>query len=97
MSSVASAALATVRRAGSSALSRGKEAKKNETRITLAMSPQSMDRLNQLLVRCEAGSKAEIIRNALRLYEAVIDETEKGNGFCVKTPEGDIIQYRMFM
>ena len=96
MSTVANTTLGRVS-AGSSALSRVEEAKRKETRITLTMSPQSMERLNQLLVRCEAGSKAEIIRNALRLYEAVIDETEKGNDFCVKTPEGDIVQYRMFM
>jgi len=32
----------------------------------------------------ESGSYAEVFRNALRLYEAVIQETESGNQILIK-------------
>ncbi|MBS0279393.1 MAG: ribbon-helix-helix protein, CopG family, partial [Proteobacteria bacterium] len=47
------------------------------TRVQLEMPPQAMDRLTRLKEKTEAASYAEVIRNALRLYEALVDEHEK--------------------
>ncbi len=42
------------------------------------MPPKSMDRLKRLREKTEASSYAEVIRDALRLYEFAINEAEAG-------------------
>ena len=60
------------------------------TRVQLEMPPQAMERLQRLKERTEAASYAEVIRNALRLYEAMVGEAEKGHEFAIKSPDGII-------
>lgn len=67
------------------------------TRVQLEMPPQAMERLQRLKDRTEAASYAEVIRNALRLFEAMVGEAEKGNEFAIKSPDGIIAPYRIFM
>ncbi len=47
-------------------------------RVQMEMPPRSMERLEALKIRTEATSYAEVVKNALRLYEAMIDEVEQG-------------------
>ena len=54
------------------------------TRVQLEMPPQAMERLQRLKERTEAASYAEVIRSALRLFEALVDEHEKGSEFALK-------------
>ncbi|HAC59196.1 MAG: hypothetical protein CMI62_12605 [Parvibaculum sp.] len=56
-----------------------------------------MERLQQLKEKTEAASYAEVIRNALRLYEALIQEAERGAEFQVKEPDGTSVPYRIFL
>jgi hypothetical protein len=67
------------------------------TRVQLEMPPQAMERLQRLKDRTEAASYAEVIRNALRLYEALVAEAEQGREFAIKTPDGVIAPYRVFV
>ena len=48
------------------------------------MPPKSVERLKRLQEITEASSYAEVVRNALRLYEALIAEVEDGNEIMVK-------------
>jgi hypothetical protein len=48
-------------------------------------------------IKTEASSYAEVLKNALRLYEALIDETERGNEFLIRNEDGMITPYRMFL
>jgi Arc/MetJ-type ribon-helix-helix transcriptional regulator len=57
-------------------------------RLQLILPDQSFDRLERLVAKTEAQSMAEVIRNAMRLYEALIDEAEKGNDLYIETPQG---------
>ena len=61
------------------------------------MPPQAMVRLQKLKDRTEAASYAEVIRNALRLFEALVDEHEKGSEFMMKRADGELVQYRVFV
>ncbi|MEX1152794.1 ribbon-helix-helix protein, CopG family [Parvibaculum sp.] len=70
---------------------------RDTTRVQLEMPPQAMERLQQLKDKTEAASYAEVIRNALRLYEALIDEAERGAEFQVKGPDGMAVPYRIFL
>jgi hypothetical protein len=67
------------------------------TRVQLEMPPQAMDRLQKLKDRSEAASYAEVIRNALRLYEALVEEHEKGSELSLKRAGGETVQYKIFV
>lgn len=70
---------------------------RSTTRVQLEMPPQAMERLQRLKERTEAASYAEVIRNALRLFEALISEHEKGAEFALKQPNGDLVAYKLFV
>jgi Arc/MetJ-type ribon-helix-helix transcriptional regulator len=67
------------------------------TRVQLEMPPQAMERLQKLKDRTEAASYAEVIRNALRLFEALVEEHEKGAEFSLKRADGENVQYKIFV
>jgi hypothetical protein len=48
-----------------------------------------MKRLVDLREKAEAASYAEVIRNALRLYESLIEEAERGSKIVVTSKDGD--------
>ena len=73
------------------------EGERTTTRVQLEMPPQAMVRLQKMKDRTEAASYAEVIRNALRLFEALVDEHEKGAEFSLKRADGEIVQYRIFV
>ena len=84
------------RHAGRRRFAEGDEGR-GTTRVQLEMPPQAMERLQRLKDSTEAASYAEVIRNALRLYEALIAEAEKGSEFAIKSPDGIIAPYRVFV
>jgi hypothetical protein len=65
--------------------------------VQLELPPQAMVRLQKLKEQTEAASYAEVIRNALRLFEALVDEHEKGSQFLVRRSDDEVIQYRVFV
>ena len=65
-------------------------------RLNLELSDKTQIRLQALKLKTEATSYAEVIKNALRLYEAVILEAEAGNAFMVKAPSGQMKEYVIF-
>jgi len=67
---------------------------KKTTRVQLELPEGSFERLKALREVTETASYAEVIRNALRLYEGLIKEAESGNALCVKTPEGEEYSYK---
>ncbi len=72
-----------------------REDKKDLKRIQMDMPPKSVERLKRLQETTEAASYAEVVRNALRLYEAVIEEVEAGNEILIKR-NGHTLPYRVF-
>ena len=48
------------------------------------MPPKSVERLKALQEKTEASSYAEVVRNALQLYEALIDETDNGGRILIE-------------
>jgi hypothetical protein len=73
------------------------ESERGTTRVQLEMPPQAMVRLQKMKDRTEAASYAEVIRNALRLFEALVEEHEKGSEFSLKRPNGEVVQYKIFV
>jgi hypothetical protein len=73
------------------------EGARTTTRVQLEMPPQAMERLARLKEKTEAASYAEVIRNALRVFEALLDEHEKGAEFQLKRETGETVSYRVFV
>lgn len=75
----------------------GDESSRSTTRVQLEMPPQAMERLQRLKEKTEAASYAEVIRNALRVFEALVQEHEAGAEFSLKRPNGETVSYRIFV
>ena len=67
----------------------------NALRLHLVLPPRSAERLKWLKDVTEAPSLAEVIRNAIQLYEAVIREHEDGNKLMIER-DGKIERYNLF-
>jgi hypothetical protein len=67
------------------------------TRVQLELPPQAMERLQRLKDKIEAASYAEVIRNALRVFEALANEHEQGAEFLVKRKDGTMATYQVFV
>jgi len=75
----------------------GETGERATTRVQLEMPPQAMERLQRLKERTEAASYAEVIRNALRLLEALVEEHAKGAEFSLKRADGETLAYKIFV
>jgi hypothetical protein len=60
------------------------EDERETTRVQFELPPASMERLRKLKELTEAGSYAEVFRNALRYYEFLIQQAEAGNEVVVQ-------------
>ena len=67
---------------------------KTTTRVQFEMPEQSYNRLVALKDKIEASSHAEVIRRALQLYEAVIDEAERGGEVAIRREDGGEVRYK---
>lgn len=69
---------------------------KSTTRVQVELPDQSMSRLVSLKDKTEAASYAEVMKNALRLYEDLIKQFEDKKTFFLKDSSGKEIEYRIF-
>ncbi len=76
---------------------REETSERGTTRVQLEMPPQAMERLTRLKEKTEAASYAEVIRNALRVFEALAEEHEKGSEFSLKRQDGQTVAYKIFL
>jgi len=54
-----------------------------KVRVQMNLPPASVDRLDALVTTTESSSYAEVMRNALKLYEAAVMEAERGGNLFV--------------
>jgi len=72
-----------------------KEEQSLNKRIQMDMPPTSVTRLKALKEKTESSSYSEVIRNALRLYEAIISEVESGGQLLIQR-DGKTSEYKVF-
>lgn len=65
-------------------------------RLQLQLPDTASERLDSLVRRTEAASYAEVIRNALRLYEWVIGELEEGRNIALQDADGSFRVVQVF-
>ncbi|HEX2591040.1 MAG TPA: ribbon-helix-helix protein, CopG family [Rhizomicrobium sp.] len=75
----------------------GADGERQTTRVQLELPPQAMERLQKLKEKTEAASYAEVIRNALRVFEALVQEHEAGAEFQLRRPTGETVAYKIFV
>jgi hypothetical protein len=68
-----------------------------KTRVQLDFSPRAMTLLSDLKEKTEAASYAEVIRNALKLYDGLVTEAGNGATFLVRGANGEISPFKMFL
>ncbi len=69
---------------------------KTSTRVQLELSPVSMKRLRSLKDKTEASSYAEVTKNALKLYEHMIDLARSGDTLLVHDKKGITRELKLF-
>lgn len=70
---------------------------KKTTRVQLEMPESSMNRLLWIKDETEATSYAEVVKNALQLYEAMIKDRKGGKEFLIKDEDGNVGPYRILL
>jgi len=74
-----------------------KEVNSNSSkRIQLELNCTALDRLEQLKQDTEQLTYSAVIKNALRLYEAVITEQKQGGKFQVQSLDGFVKELVIF-
>ncbi len=58
-------------------------------RVQVDFSEDALNRLEELRERTESGTKSDVIRNALRLYEWMVEQSEMARTIEVKEKNGD--------
>jgi hypothetical protein len=68
-----------------------------KTRVQFDLPPRSMKILIELKDKTDAASYAEVFKNALKLYDGIISEVEKGKQFLVRDASGNMTEFKMFL
>ena len=75
----------------------GAKQKVPKNRVQFDPAPKSIERLHVLKAKIEAASYAEVVKNAWRLYEALIGEIENRGQFFVRDDRGALTPYHRFL
>lgn len=69
---------------------------KPTTRLQIELPKASMERLKTLKEKTEAVSYAEVVRDAFKLYERIIEYVEAGNAIVIRDKEGNTKEIELF-
>ena len=70
--------------------------KKQTRRVQLELPEKSMQRLEKLKIDTEAGSYAEVIKNAMMAYSWLIDRYEHDERLLIKDSTGSVREVELF-
>ena len=70
--------------------------KRSTQRVQLELPDRSMKRLKNLKEETEAGSYAEVIKNALMAYVWLIESNRKGETLMIKNADGEVKEIEIF-
>lgn len=60
------------------------------------LTPNSFDRLNRLKETVEASTYTEVMKDALRLYEYIVEADAKGDVFLTRSANGTLTEVKIF-
>jgi hypothetical protein len=65
--------------------------KRTKERVQLDFSPEALSRLDHLKDQMGLNTRAEVFRNALRILEWFITETDPNDTIIVRDPQGEVV------
>ncbi len=68
-----------------------------KTRVQFDLTPRAMALLTELKEKTDASSYAEVVKNALKLYDGLISEVEKGSEFLIRDKNGQVAPFKFFL
>lgn len=71
--------------------------KVKKIRLTLEFSPRSSEVLEKLKEKTDATSATEVIKNALKLYDGIVNLYQSDAEFLIKDKQGNISSFKMFL
>lgn len=78
----------------------GQKARQSADRykIQIQLSERAKNRLFELVEKTEAESAAQVVRDALRIYDVLLDEVEQHNSelYMKDGESGDIVRLKLF-
>jgi hypothetical protein len=70
---------------------------KETTRVQFELPSSSIERLKALKDKTEAASYAEVAKNALKLYERMIDLADSGQKLLIRDKRGETKELELFL
>lgn len=64
--------------------------------LKLEFPKSAIERLHELKIKTESKDFGQVILNALRLYDDVVNQAEAGNKFLLEKPDGKTEPYPIF-
>ncbi len=65
--------------------------------MQLDLSPRAMALLGELKEKTDSASYAEVFKNAMKLYDGIISEIERGSQFLIRGRDGKVSEFRRFL
>jgi hypothetical protein len=62
----------------------------------MELSPSSFERLNRIKESVEAPSYTEVMKDALRVYEYLVQKDSEGSSFLIRSKNGDVSEIKIF-
>jgi hypothetical protein len=69
----------------------------SKSRVQFDLTPRSMAMLTELKTKTDAATYAEVFKNAMKLYDGIISEIERGSEFLIRDKDGNVSEFRMFL
>jgi Ribbon-helix-helix protein, copG family len=68
---------------------------KDTVRFQIVLTKEALDQIDNLKTRTGAVTRAAVLRDALRLYDALLEETERGNDILIRDNTGELMKYKI--
>jgi hypothetical protein len=68
-----------------------------KSRVQFDLTPRAVALLGELKEKTDAATYAEVFRNAMKLYDGIITEIERGSTFLIRDKDGRVSEFRMFL
>lgn len=68
-----------------------RQADADRVRLQLDLSAEAMQQLDEMKDEAGASSRAEVVRNAVRLYRWFLEKRRRGLGLCLREPGSNAV------
>ena len=68
-----------------------------KSRVQIDLTPHAMALLTELKEKTDAATYAEVFRKAMKLYDGIVSEVDRGSEFLIRAKDGKVSEFRMFL